>query len=106
MEECKSGLGDQKKGVFPLSFDDRALCGLPEILFSGAMKAGAQLPEALPFAAMLAVFGGVIMCVIGFGTDVFFGYDFFLRFLPYEKGISLFFRRGGLSGESGSWYSC
>ena len=54
-------------------------------LISGAMKAGVQLPEVLPFATMLAVFGGVIMCVIGFGTDVFYGYDFFLRFCHTRK---------------------
>ena len=54
-------------------------------LLSGAMKAGGQLPEVLPFATMLAVFGGVIMCVIGFGTDVFYGYDFFLRFCHTRK---------------------
>ena len=54
-------------------------------LISGAMKAGTQLPEVLPFATMLALFGGVIMCVIGFGTDVFYGYDFFLRFCHTRK---------------------
>lgn len=54
-------------------------------LISGAMKAGVQLPEVLPFATMLSVFGGVIMCVIGFGTDVFYGYDFFLRFCHTRK---------------------
>ena len=59
------------------------------ILFSGAMKAGSQLPEVLPFATMLAAFGGVIMCVIGFGTDVFYGYDFFLRFCHTRKEFFL-----------------
>lgn len=67
-------------------------------LISGAMKAGAQLPEVLPFATMLSVFGGVIMCVIGFGTDVFYGYDFFLRFCHTRKeffissGVVAFFQ--------------
>lgn len=57
-------------------------------LISGAMKAGVQLPEVLPFATMLSVFGGVIMCVIGFGTDVFYGYDFSCGFVIPERNFS------------------
>ena len=58
-------------------------------LFTGAMKAGTQLPGALPFATMLAAFGGIIMCVIGFGTEVFYGYDFYLRFGHTRKEFLL-----------------
>ena len=54
-------------------------------LFSGFMKDGNQFPEVLPFATMLAVICGMMMCVIGFGTDVFYGYDFFLRFCHTRK---------------------
>lgn len=67
-------------------------------LFSGAMKAGMQLSGTLPFATMLAVFGSIIMCVMGFGTDVFYGYDFYLRFghtrkeFLFVSGIVTFFQ--------------
>mgnify|MGYP005776485059 FL=1 len=67
-------------------------------LFTGAMKAGTQLPGALPFATMLAAFGGIIMCVIAFGTEVFYGYDFYLRFghtrkeFLFVSGIVTFFQ--------------
>lgn len=74
-----------RRKEFFLYLSITGLMWLAGILFSGAMKAGGQIPEALPFAAMMAVFGGVIMCVIGFGTDVFFGYDFFLRFSHTRK---------------------
>lgn len=58
-------------------------------LFSGFMKDGNQFPEVLPFATMLAVICGMMMCVIGFGTDVFYGYDFFLRFCHTRKEFLL-----------------
>lgn len=78
-----------RRKEFFLYLSITGLMWLAGILFSGAMKAGGQIPEALPFAAMMAVFGGVIMCVIGFGTDVFFGYDFFLRFSHTRKEFLL-----------------
>ena len=88
MEKCKSYLEDQKKGIFSLSFYDRHYVDL--------WKSDFRSHEGRDPAS--GVFGGVIMCVIGFGTDVFYGYDFFLRFCHTRKeffissGVVAFFQ--------------
>ena len=88
MEECKSYLEDQKERIYFISFFDRNCLAFWKSV-SGFMKDGNQFPEVLPFATMLAVICGMMMCVIGFGTDVFYGYDFFLRFCHTRKEFLL-----------------